>query len=76
MQLRPGGDSAGRVGAFVETSDGVLPGMGAAETTRGRVLSMRKVAQRALEHDDEEVRRLANQLLAEPDRSAITRHRR
>jgi hypothetical protein len=28
-------------------------------------LSMRKVAERALEHDDEEVRRLANQLLAE-----------
>jgi hypothetical protein len=38
-------------------------------------LSMRKVAQRALEHDDEEVRRLANQLLAELDRSAVTRRR-
>jgi hypothetical protein len=37
---------------------------------------MRKVAERALEHDDEEVRRLANQLLAELDRSAVTRHRR
>ena len=39
-------------------------------------LSMRKVAERALDHDDEEVRRLANQLLAELDRSAVTRHRR
>jgi len=39
-------------------------------------LSMRKVAERALEHDDEEVRRLANQLLAEPDRSVVTRRRR
>ena len=63
------------MGAFVETSDGVLPGMGAAETTRGRVLSMRKVAQRALEHDDEEVRRLANQLLAELERNGATRRR-
>src|SRR6516165_7050754 len=35
---------------------------------------MRKVAERALEHDEEEeeVRRLANQLLAELDRSAVT----
>jgi hypothetical protein len=45
---------------------------GPASTAR----SMRKVAERALEHDDEEVRRLANHLLAEPDRSAVTRHRR
>jgi hypothetical protein len=30
---------------------------------------MPKVADRALEHDDEEVRRLANQLLAELERS-------
>jgi hypothetical protein len=37
--------------------------------------SMRKVAERALDHDDEEVRRLANQLLAELDRSAVTRRR-
>ena len=38
-------------------------------------LSMRKVAECALEHDDEEVRRVANQLLGELDRSAVTRHR-
>jgi hypothetical protein len=38
--------------------------------------SPRKGAERALEHDDEEVRRLANQLLAELDRSAVTRWRR
>jgi hypothetical protein len=41
-------------------------------------LSIRKVAERALEYDDEddeEVRRLANQLLAELDRSAATRRR-
>jgi hypothetical protein len=38
-------------------------------------LSMRKVAERALEHDDEEVRRLANQLLAELERSAVRRPR-
>ena len=37
--------------------------------------SMRKIAERALEHDDEEVRRLANQLLAELNRSAVTRRR-
>ena len=36
-------------------------------------LSMRKVAERALEHDDEEVRRLANQLLAELERSPALR---
>jgi hypothetical protein len=39
-------------------------------------LSMRKVAERALEHDDEEVRRLANQLLAELERSPALRRRR
>jgi hypothetical protein len=39
-------------------------------------LSMRLVAERALEHDDEEVRRHANQLLAELDRSAVARRRR
>jgi hypothetical protein len=39
-------------------------------------LSMRNVAERALEHDDDEVRRLANQLLAELDRSAVTRRHR
>jgi hypothetical protein len=38
-------------------------------------LSMRKVAERALEHEDEEVRRLANQLLAELERSAVRRRR-
>jgi hypothetical protein len=38
-------------------------------------LSMRKVAERALERDDDEVRGLANQLLAELDRSAVTRRR-
>ena len=38
-------------------------------------LSMRKVAERALEHDDEEVRRLANQLLAELERSSALRRR-
>jgi len=37
---------------------------------------MRKVAERALAHDDREVRRLANQLLPELDRSVVTRHRR
>jgi hypothetical protein len=37
---------------------------------------MRKVAERALEHDDEEVRRLANQLLAELERSPTLRRRR
>jgi hypothetical protein len=37
---------------------------------------MRKVAERALEHYDEEVRRLANQLLAELNRSVVTRRRR
>src|SRR6516225_816198 len=37
---------------------------------------MRKAAERAPEYDDEEVRRLANQLLAELDRSAITRRHR
>jgi hypothetical protein len=37
---------------------------------------MRKVAERALEHDDQEVRRLANQLLAELDRSPVLRRRR
>jgi hypothetical protein len=36
---------------------------------------MRKVAERALEHDDEEVRRLANQLLAELERSSALRRR-
>jgi hypothetical protein len=36
---------------------------------------MRKVAERALEHD-EEVRRLANQLLAELERSPALRRRR
>jgi hypothetical protein len=39
-------------------------------------LSMRKVAERALDHDDKEVRGLANQLLAELDGSAVTRRRR
>jgi hypothetical protein len=39
-------------------------------------LSMRKVAERALEHDDEDVRRLANQLLAELERSPALRRRR
>jgi len=39
-------------------------------------LSMRKVAERALEHDDEKVRRLANQLLAELERSPTLRRRR
>jgi hypothetical protein len=39
-------------------------------------LSMRKVAKRALEHDYEEVRRLANQLLAELERSPTLRRRR
>jgi hypothetical protein len=39
-------------------------------------LSMRKVAERALEHDDEEVRRLANALLAELERSPALRRRR
>jgi len=39
-------------------------------------LSMRKVAERALEHDDDEVRRLANQLLAELERSPALRRRR
>ena len=39
-------------------------------------LSMRKVAERALEHDDEEVRRLASQLLAELERSPALRRRR
>ena len=39
-------------------------------------LSMRKVAVRALEHNDEEVRRLANQLLAELERSPALHHRR
>jgi hypothetical protein len=38
-------------------------------------LSMRKVAERALQHDDAEVRRLVNQVLAELDRSAVTRRR-
>jgi hypothetical protein len=38
-------------------------------------LSMRKVAERALEHDDEEVC-LANQLLAELGRSPALRRRR
>jgi hypothetical protein len=37
---------------------------------------MRTVAERALDDDDEEVRRLANQLLAELDRNAVTRRRR
>jgi hypothetical protein len=32
-------------------------------------LSMRKVAERALDHDDEEVRRRANQLIAELERN-------
>ena len=41
----------------------------------GRRRSMRKVAERALEHDDEEVRRLANQLLAELERSSALRRR-
>jgi hypothetical protein len=39
-------------------------------------LSIRKVAERALEHDYEEVRRLANQLLAELERNALTRRHR
>jgi hypothetical protein len=39
-------------------------------------LSMRKIAERALEHDDQEVRRLANQLLAELERSPTLRRRR
>jgi hypothetical protein len=39
-------------------------------------LSMRKVAERALEHDDEEVRRLANALLAELERSPALRRTR
>jgi hypothetical protein len=38
-------------------------------------LSMRKVAERALDHDDEEVRRLANALLAELERSPALRRR-
>jgi hypothetical protein len=38
--------------------------------------SVRKVALRALEHDDEEVRRLASRLLAELDRSAVRARRR
>jgi hypothetical protein len=36
-------------------------------------LSTRKVAERALEHDDEEVRRLANQLLAQLDWGVVAR---
>jgi hypothetical protein len=39
-------------------------------------LSMRQVAERALEHDDEEVRRLANALLAELERGPALRRRR
>jgi hypothetical protein len=39
-------------------------------------LSMRKVAERALAHDDEEVRRLANALLAELERSPAVRRTR
>jgi hypothetical protein len=38
--------------------------------------SMWKVAERALEHDDEEVRRLASQLLAELERNPALRRRR
>jgi hypothetical protein len=37
-------------------------------------LSVRKVALRAPEHDDEDGRALAGQLLAEPDRAGV-RHR-
>jgi hypothetical protein len=37
--------------------------------------SMRKVAERALEHPNEEVRAVAGQLLAELDRSLVTRRR-
>jgi hypothetical protein len=37
--------------------------------------SMRKVAERALEHPDHEVRAVAGQLLAELDRSLVTRRR-
>jgi hypothetical protein len=39
-------------------------------------LSMRKVAERALEHDDEVVRRVANELLAELERSPALPRRR
>src|SRR5436190_9935247 len=39
-------------------------------------LSMPKVARRALEHDDEEARRLGNALLAESERSPALRRRR
>jgi len=39
-------------------------------------LSMRKVAERALEHDDEDVRRLANQLLVEVEWSPALRRTR
>jgi hypothetical protein len=38
-------------------------------------LSMRKVTERALEYDDEEVRRPANQLLADLERSPALRQR-
>jgi hypothetical protein len=36
---------------------------------------MREVAERVLEHDDEEVCRLANQVLAELERNGATRRR-
>jgi hypothetical protein len=37
--------------------------------------SMRKVAERALEHDDEEVRALASRLLAELERAPAVRRK-
>jgi hypothetical protein len=43
---------------------------------RSTALSMRKVAERALEHDDPEVRAVAGQLLAELERSPALRRRR
>jgi hypothetical protein len=53
-------------------SDRLLTCSGPASTT----LSMLKVAERALEHDDEEVPRLASQLLAELERSPASRRQR
>jgi hypothetical protein len=39
------------------------------------IAAMRKVAERALEHPDEEVRAVAGRLLAKRDRSLVTRRR-